>query len=561
MSCAHQEHIEDHADPEMATHLSAHSAVIQAIHESSEMCQPIVPYPTDVKLKAMMQHQPEKIPATFHLKANYNQILDQAKCQAMYQRVSSKALLASISDKQMHPSFRVAQVNSKITFFNNVPSFKISDTDLKNLLNAAKNLPTHYNWATVNPEITTPQNQGLCGSCWAVSSATCLSDTFVVSKRVKANPMISPTYILSCLPQGQCNGGDPGKAVNDMENNGVSTNSCLDYSWCNNTGCGGDPLKHFDAQNVNQYIPSCKCNKPSSEYFRYFADQTEAICIPPNLSDFSSMEQVNIKYYLQGLYGQTGTDYANLANVSYKDIQSLIKNHIYNYGPVLGGFHVFKNFFKGSYSETNGIYIETASYDGVPGVNYLEVERDWVGSHAVVIVGWGTDTVHGESVDYWVVRNSWGTSWGDGGYWKMGMYGNDANKKYQNRFSQFEYPSIVNTDEGIALTGGVILMKAGKIEAFQQGVLTGVVPVKTVAASSTATWFSFAIFILFLFALYKIYSKQPSDSNWLLIGKTFLVVIITGYVLAIDPTSSMNRYSTLEEMAQKRKMKLAILPQ
>ena len=122
---------------------------------------------------------------------------------------------------------------------------------------------------------------------------------------------------------------------------------------------------------------------------------------------------------------------------------------------------MFKNFLKGDFRETNDIYIETSAYQGVEGIDYHDPEKDWIGSHAVVIVGWGEDIVNDVTVSYWIVRNSWGTSWGiNQGLFKIAMYGTTG---LQNRISQFEYPSLITTDTGVGVTGGIIMIKAGRI--------------------------------------------------------------------------------------------------
>ena len=39
--------------------------------------------------------------------------------------------------------------------------------------------------------------------------------------------------------------------------------------------------------------------------------------------------------------------------------------------------------------------------------------------HAVVLVGFGTDEESGD--EYWILRNDWGTSWGEQGYMRLKM--------------------------------------------------------------------------------------------------------------------------------------------
>jgi C1A family cysteine protease len=53
--------------------------------------------------------------------------------------------------------------------------------------------------------------------------------------------------------------------------------------------------------------------------------------------------------------------------------------------------------------------------------------------HAVLAVGYGTDSGN----DYWLVKNSWGTSWGDAGYIKIGSATNQCGV-----LNQAGYPSV-----------------------------------------------------------------------------------------------------------------------
>ena len=77
-----------------------------------------------------------------------------------------------------------------------------------------------------------------------------------------------------------------------------------------------------------------------------------------------------------------------------------IKNALHMYGPLVTTLDVYNDF----YSYKNGVY------------EYTTGKR--LGGHAVLVVGYKNDpSVNGGG--YFIVKNSWGTGWGEGGYFNI----------------------------------------------------------------------------------------------------------------------------------------------
>ena len=354
--------------------------------------------------------------------------------------IQRKGALGALKTVDKIEEQRIPPLNAIIQFNSTLPQYKLSDhrglSALDNIV-----LPENFNWRNNGGDksalLSKPENQMLCGSCWAISVAGIVADNHVVAGTVTWKPNLSTTWCLANYPQLQCKGGNPALLLDSISKEGIATNNCIDYSWCSeNQLCNGKATGHFKETNVNlsELIPDPGCYDASVPHYIYYID-------PPTTISLNDSEM-------------NPTVFTNT-----------VKKHITVYGPVQGGFLVYKNFMNGAFSKINGgVYLETGIYDNED-IKFDKSqlnEENYLGSHAIAIIGWGIEkgiiidnAGTKKDVPYWYCRNSWTEKWADGGYFKMAMYP-------YNKIVQFDNVVTIKTQKGSFKAGGIVMLKATK---------------------------------------------------------------------------------------------------
>jgi C1A family cysteine protease len=152
---------------------------------------------------------------------------------------------------------------------------------------------------------------------------------------------------------------------------------------------------------------------------------------------------------------------------------STLKNAVYTYGPVVVAMNVYSDF----YAYRSGVYTyTTGAYEG---------------GHAILVVGYADDA-SSPGGGYFIVKNSWGTGWGEpfgadaGGYFRIGY--SELNSPVQFASYSLAYdPSTPTSNYSLSPTNSTMSNAAGS------GKITVTAGNSSVwLAKSSATWITLA---------------------------------------------------------------------
>jgi hypothetical protein len=252
-------------------------------------------------------------------------------------------------------------------------------------------------------KITTPLDQADCGSCWAFAICTSSSD------RMRINiPEDAPTFMQMITYRGYkglyqaLNNLDPFHLAACDLCAAIPTGQELATQALCGTGPKSSPCKGEILQVAAQYL--------------MMHGTIDVGCSPrqkPCLSDasmcFYSCDPTGCHLYKPVEVHPISDDYAeeNTKN----EREQLAMYEIYHYGPIVAGYKVTQSFMDFFKDPNNAKKVFTQDF-----VDAYANDKD-LGGHAIVIAGWGVDEDTG--IKYWLIRNSWGTGWGDQGWFRM----------------------------------------------------------------------------------------------------------------------------------------------
>jgi len=301
-------------------------------------------------------------------------------------------------------------------------------------------LPTDFSWVEKG-KVTEAKEQGDCGSCWAFAAASAIESAYAIENPGVDLVSISPQQMVSCT-NGMLYAKTGGKFANKGCHEGMAP---LAFGYAGASATLAGDIYGL----VRELIPGVDANYAKPKWNTWLNDtqhsgaQTgvKAICAcaayPYNSGDLKGVTMCGTTYP----DGPTPNCYNNQCYVESSDsgtcevdvvdscqaagAESLTVSgytFVSSEADLMGAVH--------KQPVTTAMYVkqgETFQFwgDGVfdgcavePGPGDEGYDPSGWGDvdHTVVVVGWGHDADAG---DYWLIKNSWGTTWGENGFFRL----------------------------------------------------------------------------------------------------------------------------------------------
>lgn len=250
-----------------------------------------------------------------------------------------------------------------------------------------ENLPKSFDWRahnTINYD-SPVVHQGECGSCYVVAALSAMESRIRIQSNNTQKPRLSVSGVLSCSRYNQgCNGGYPELVAKFGKDHGFYEDSaCSSSETCDE-----------------------RCFSLGEKLWR--------------VKDYG--------YVGRGYYGST----SELAMM-----QEILAN-----GPIVVAINAAPDL----YYYSSGVFISNPVNNVQQSNGNPEVNAWQFTNHAVTCVGWGETSHEGKPMKYWILKNSWGSQWGENGYFRMLRGAN---------LGGVENQAVFATPEGDSAGGGV----------------------------------------------------------------------------------------------------------
>ena len=232
------------------------------------------------------------------------------------------------------------------------------------------------------------KDQGHCGSCTAFTLSSTMATNYSKANDFKV-PVLSPQMLLSCRSYYDERGskGSPCSGWSTLR--WALSLSEQEYG----------PFSYLPLESQVPYLMGI-CGFDDEECSSIDINTINSSCNPNDNNNALLTvrhEAYRVKYVMVASYTGDSTD---------RNINQ-IKSYIVLYGAVAAAINIFKDIDS----------VDSSPYEYTPGSDNSDLI---LGGHAVTIVGWRPG--------WWRILNSWGTSWGDKGFFwlKWGGLMNDS---------------------------------------------------------------------------------------------------------------------------------------